>query len=213
MAAVIGSARTLQQRWTELSTPQRESFLALIADETSRLAGLIGDVLDTSRIEAGTFNYTFSDIDVGELARDAAASAGIGQSDVPVNATVRGPLPTVRGDGERLRQVLTNLVENAVKYSTAGEEVKVVAYAHGGRVLVDVSDAGPGIAAEHHKVIFEKFGRANFGQAKPGSGLGLFISRSIAEAHGGSLEVHSALERGATFTLTLPTQAAESATT
>ena len=73
MAAVIGSARTLQQRWRELRPEQRESFLALIADETNRLATLIADVLDTSRIEAGTFSYTFGDVDLGELVREVTA--------------------------------------------------------------------------------------------------------------------------------------------
>jgi signal transduction histidine kinase len=208
MAAVIGAARTLEQRWRELSVEQRQSFLALIADETNRLADLVGDVLDTSRIEAGTFTYTFADVDVGELTRETAAAAAVGQDEVQVRTTVRDPLPSVRGDAERLRQVLRNLLENAVKYSVAGGEVRVTAYAHGGRVLVDVSDEGPGVAREHHGLIFEKFGRVNSGgQGKPGSGLGLFISRSIAEAHGGSLDVHSNPRRGATFTLTLPAQA------
>jgi signal transduction histidine kinase len=207
MAAVIGAARTLEQRWRELSVEQRQSFLALIADETNRLADLVGDVLDTSRIEAGTFTYTFGDVDVGALARETAAAATVGQDDVEVRTTIRDPLPAVRGDAERLRQVLRNLLENAVKYSADGGEVRVTAYAHGGRVHVDVSDEGPGIAREHQGLIFEKFGRVNpGGQGKPGSGLGLFISRSIAEAHGGSLEVHSNPNRGSTFTLTLPAQ-------
>jgi signal transduction histidine kinase len=207
MAAVIGAARTLEQRWRELSAEQRQSFLALIADETNRLADLVGDVLDTSRIEAGTFSYAFDEVDIGELARDTAAAATIGGGDVDVQTTVRDPLPAVRGDGERLRQVLRNLVENAVKYSADGSQVRVVAYEHRGRVLVDVSDNGPGIAREHHGLIFEKFGRVSSGQGKPGSGLGLFISRSIAEAHGGSLEVHSTPARGSTFTLNLPARA------
>src|SRR5205823_3710925 len=84
MAAVIGAARTLQDRWRELSPDQRTSFLALIGDETSRLASLIGDVLDTSRIEAGTFSYTFSDVDLAELVRDTVASARVGQDEVEV---------------------------------------------------------------------------------------------------------------------------------
>jgi signal transduction histidine kinase len=208
MAAVIGAARTLEQRWRELSADQRQSFLALIADETNRLAELVGDVLDTSRIEAGTFSYAFSEVDIGELTRDTAAAAAVGQDDVQLQTTIREPLPVVRGDPERLRQVLRNLVENAVKYSADGSQVRVVAYEHRGRVLVDVSDDGPGIAREHQGLIFEKFGRVNSGgQGKPGSGLGLFISRSIAEAHGGSLEVHSAPARGTTFTLNLPARA------
>jgi signal transduction histidine kinase len=204
MASVIGSARTLQIRWRELSPDQRESFLSLIAHETSRLADLIGDVLDTSRIEAGTFSYSFDDVDLAALIRDSAAAAERGQDEVPVRAVVHDPLPPVRGDRERLRQVLVNLIDNAVKYSPPGEEVRVEAQSTNGRVVIDVRDRGPGIPPEHQTVIFEKFGRVQGGAAKPGTGLGLFIARSIAEAHGGSLGVHSNPERGATFTLSLP---------
>jgi signal transduction histidine kinase len=204
MASVIGSARTLQARWRELSPDQRQAFLGVIADETSRLAVLIGDVLDTSRIEAGTFGYTFSDVDVAALVHETVASAGLGQDEVALQAAVRDPLPHVRGDVDRLRQVLMNLIENAVKYSPAGEIVDVLATAANGRVQVAVTDRGPGIPAEDHGLIFEKFGRAKSGRLVPGTGLGLFIARSIAEAHGGSLDVQSFPDHGATFTLTLP---------
>jgi len=205
MAAVVGAARTLQERWRELSPEQRESFLQLIGSETSRLAGLIADVLDTSRIEAGTFSYAFTDVDLAALVEESVAAASLGQDDVRVRATVRRPVPTVRGDRERLRQVLANLIDNAVKYSRAGDEVEVSAAAENGALLVAVSDRGPGIRREHQKLIFEKFGRAKVaGKAMPGTGLGLFIARSIVEAHGGSLDVRSAPDQGATFTLSLP---------
>ena len=206
MASVIGSARTLQLRWRELTAEQRESFLALIAHETSRLADLISDVLDTSRIEAGTFSYSFEDVDLGALVRDSAAAAEQIQDEVPVRPVVREPLPSVRGDRDRLRQVLINLIDNAVKYSNPGEVVVVEAQSANGRILIDVSDRGPGIPPQHQKMIFEKFGRIESGgTAKPGTGLGLFIARSIAEAHGGSLAVRSHPEQeGATFTLSLP---------
>jgi signal transduction histidine kinase len=204
MASVIGSARTLQVRWRELTPEQRESFLGLIAHETSRLAALITDVLDTSQIEAGTFSYSFDNVDLAPLVRDSAAAAERGQDEVPVRAVVHDPLPHVRGDRDRLRQVLVNLIDNAVKYSPPGAEVRVEAQALDGRVVIDVRDRGPGIAREHHSVIFEKFGRVQSGSGKPGTGLGLFIARSIAEAHGGSLAVSSTLQQGATFTLTLP---------
>jgi signal transduction histidine kinase len=207
MAAVIGSARTLQQRWRELTPDQRESFLALIGDETSRLAALITDVLDTSRIEAGTFSYTFSDVDLDELVRESVATGNVGQDEVQVRGEVREPLPAVRGDRERLRQVLTNLIENAIKYSPTGETVEVRAYTDNGVIRVDVRDRGPGIAKEDQRLIFEKFGRVGSGGAtKPGTGLGLFIARSIAEAHGGTLDVRSSPDRGALFTLALPVE-------
>jgi signal transduction histidine kinase len=207
MAAVIGSARTLQQRWRELSADQRESFLELISGETNRLAELISDVLDTSRIEAGTFSFRFRDVDLAQLVQDVVATAQLGQDEVHLHANVDGLLPEIRGDAERLRQVLTNLVDNAIKYSPAGGEVEVHVYREDSFVRIDVSDHGPGIAKEDQKLIFEKFGRVTgTGATRPGTGLGLFIARSIAEAHGGVLEVQSIPEQGATFTLELPTQ-------
>ncbi len=205
MAAVIGAARTLQDRWRMLSAAQRESFLALIGDETSRLAELVGDVLDTSRIEAGTFSYRFEEVDLGRVVDEAVETAVLAQQEVPVVASVVGRIPAIRGDRARLRQVLGNLIENAVKYSPEGGEVRISAAAANGAVRIAVRDAGPGIPPEQQTRIFEKFARAEVeGGSKPGSGLGLFIARSIAEAHGGSLDVSSGAEPGSTFTLTLP---------
>jgi len=204
MAAVIGSAKTLRRRWRELTPEQRESFLGLIDHETNRLADLVADVLDTSRIESGQFSYSFSDVDVGELVLESAAAAESGQDEIKIRSHVHRPLPLVRGDRDRLRQVLTNLLDNAVKYSPAGEAVEVEALAENGRISVEVRDSGPGVAPEHHSLIFEKFGRVTGEHAKPGTGLGLFIARSIVQAHGGSLEVRSRNGRGATFALHLP---------
>jgi signal transduction histidine kinase len=205
MAAVIGAARTLQDRWRMLTAGQRESFLALIGDETTRLATLVGDVLDTSRIEAGTFSYRFEEIDLERLVAEAVETAALAQQDVRVVASVVGRLPETRGDRLRLRQILGNLIENAVKYSPEGGEVRVSAAAANGSVRITVRDEGPGIPRDQQTRIFEKFGRVDVpGASKPGTGLGLFIARSIAEAHGGSLEVSSEPERGSTFTLTLP---------
>jgi len=204
MAAVIGSARTLQERWRELQPAQREAFLAVISDETTRLSMLIEDVLHSSRIEAGTFSYRFAAVDLAQLARDAVAAAELAQDEVRLTVETAPRLPIVQGDPERLRQLLDNLVTNAVKYSATGQEVVVSVAGENGNVRLAVRDDGPGIPPEQHGLIFEKFGRAAAGGAKPGTGLGLFIARSIAQAHGGSLEVASVPGRGATFTLTLP---------
>jgi signal transduction histidine kinase len=204
MAAVIGAARTLQLRWRELQPEQRDAFLALIGDETTRLAALIGDVLDTSRIEAGTFTYRFEDVDVGVLVRESVAAARMAQSEVPVVAHVGAGKALVRADASRIRQILGNLIDNAVKYSPAGEAVDVRVAERGGTVAVSVADHGPGIARADQAAIFEKFGRVLGGEAKPGTGLGLYIARSIAEAHGGSLDVVSEPGNGSTFTVRLP---------
>jgi len=204
LASVIGSARTLQARWRELSPENRDAFLALIADETDRLAGLVGEVLDTSRIDAGTFTYSFADVDLVGIVEETVAAAELGQDAVEVVSRIPRALPRVRGDGARLRQVLSNLIDNAVKYSPEGELVEVRATAVNGRVVVDVTDHGRGISPADQELVFEKFGRIGSTAAKPGSGLGLYIARAIAEAHGGKLELTSAPGMGATFTLTLP---------
>ena len=166
MAAVIGSARTLQQRWRELTADQRESFLELIAGETGRLAALIGDVLDTSRIEAGTFSFRFGEVDVGELVRDSVATAQLGQDEVQrarrgARAAPAGPRrrrsPAAGADEpDRQRgQVLAR----------TGGDVEVRAYGEDGLVRVDVRDRGPGIAKDDQRLIFEKFGRVSSGGA------------------------------------------------
>jgi signal transduction histidine kinase len=206
MASVIGCAVTLRARWRELSAEQRESFLALIEQETGRLSILVGDVLDTSRIEAGTFTYVFGDVDVGDLVRETASMVSLGTDEVTVTASVVEPLPVVRGDRDRLRQLLLNLLSNAAKYTVSGDEIEVrAAAADNGAVLVSVEDHGPGIPPDQQRLVFEKFGRVNSGgRSKPGAGLGLFIARSIAEAHGGTLDVRSDLGSGATFTIRLP---------
>jgi signal transduction histidine kinase len=161
-------------------------------------------VLDTSRIDAGTFTYSFADVDLAGLVEETVAAADLGQDAVEVVARIPRVLPLVRGDGVRLRQVLANLIDNAVKYSPEGELVEVRATAVNGRVVVDVTDRGSGIAPADQRLVFEKFGRVSGTSAKPGTGLGLYIARAIAEAHGGQLDVTSAPGMGATFTLTLP---------
>jgi K+-sensing histidine kinase KdpD len=205
MAAVIGCASTLRARWRELSPEQRESFLALIEQETGRLSTVVGDVLDTSRIEAGTFTYAFGDVDLAELVRETASMIEVATDEVKVSPKVVEPLPPVRGDRDRLRQLLLNLLSNAAKYTVSGDEIEVRASAEEAALVLSVEDHGPGIAPEEQRLVFEKFGRVNSGgRSKPGAGLGLFIARSIAEAHGGTLDVRSDAGAGATFILRLP---------
>ncbi|HXV56841.1 MAG TPA: ATP-binding protein, partial [Gaiellaceae bacterium] len=205
MAAVIGCAQTLNERWHELSDEHREALLGLVETEMSRLADLVVDVLDTSRIEAGTFPCEFGEVDIAQLVRDTTAVVALGHDQVAVRTEVPTALPPVRGDRERLRQVLVNLLTNAVKYTVPGDEIEVSAAPGNGGVAVSVRDHGPGIPADAHRLVFEKFGRVSRdGGGKPGAGLGLYIARSIAEAHGGTLDLASRPGGGATFTLRLP---------
>jgi signal transduction histidine kinase len=205
MASVIGCATTLRARWRELAPSQRESFLALIEQETTRLSDLVGDVLDASRIEAGTFTYSFDNFDLEGLVRETAAQVALGSDEVKIRQQVSGPLPVVCGDRDRLRQLLLNLLTNAIKYTVAGDQIELSAAVSDGFVTLTVRDNGPGIPPEQQRLVFEKFGRVNTGgRSKPGAGLGLFIARSIAEAHGGTLELDSEPGAGAAFTARLP---------
>jgi len=203
LAAVLGAARTLRQRAPDLTLEQRRTFVEIISDEAERLGTLVGEVLDTSRIDAGTFSYSFADVDAGALVREAATAASTAHGAEVVTRVPEG-LPAVRGDRGRLRQVLANLIDNAIKYSPDGEPVEVRVNRLAGTLAIDVIDSGAGIAGEDQRAIFEKFGRVRGTSSKPGAGLGLYIARAIAEAHGGSLSVTSTPGRGSTFTLSLP---------
>jgi signal transduction histidine kinase len=129
----------------------------------------------------------------------------MGLGEVHVRVDVADRVPPIRGDRERLRQIVTNLIDNAIKYSPEGDEIAVSVRPTNGSVCITVTDHGPGIPQDQQHLIFEKFGRADVpGASLPGTGLGLFIARSIAEAHGGTLDVRSRPEAGAAFVLTLP---------
>lgn len=202
LAAIIGSAQTLRQRADDLTPGQRDGLLAVIETEAERLTALLDDVFATSRIDADGFDYTFAEVNIAVLVDEAVAAALAGFG-IEIVQDVVGGLPVVQGDRARLRQVLSNLIENAAKHAPRST-VEVRARAVGGQVSVSVSDDGDGIAPEEQTLIFERFGRASGAAEKPGTGLGLHISRTIAEAHGGKLEVSSAPGQGATFILTLP---------
>jgi signal transduction histidine kinase len=207
LAAVIGSVQTLRQRGEQLSPEQRDALLAVIASEADRVARFVDDLFDAARIDADGFTYSFEDVDVAALVAEAVAAGGAGR-DVAIERLLDDGLPAVRGDRARLRQVLGNLLENAIAYAP-GSPVEVAASLDDGQVTISITDHGAGIPLSEQELIFEQFGRGS-GVGQPGTGLGLYISRAIAEAHGGTLEVISTPGEGATFSLRLP-QASEPA--
>ena len=201
LAAMVGAARMLRERWPELDDAQRESLLALLADESGRVERLLAELQDASRVAAGGFAYEFVEVDVARIVADAVAAAGFGREGVGVTAAVSGSLPPVRGDADRLRQALDNLIGNAVRVSPPGSDVEVGAESRDGAVRISVRDSGPGVGAADRERIFEAFEQAG---NRPGAGLGLHVARTIAEAHGGSVQLDSTPGGGATFALVLP---------
>jgi signal transduction histidine kinase len=181
--------------------------LERVKSNGQHLLGLINDVLDLSRIEAGQLTLSLGDYAMGEIVHAVASaveSLAAGKK-LALKALVPIDLPPGRGDERRLTQVLMNLVGNAIKFTDVGQ-VSIEARVADGTFLVAVSDTGPGISEADQSKLFQEFQQADSSitQAKGGTGLGLAISKRIIEMHGGRIWVESQLGQGSTFSLTLP---------
>jgi signal transduction histidine kinase len=171
------------------------------------LLGLINDVLDLSKIEAGQLELELSDYCVQDIAQTVRSTLEPLAADkkLAFKVDMAANLPPGRADGRRLTQVLINLVGNAIKFTDAGE-VAVKAEANDGQFRVSVRDTGPGISAADQAKLFQEFQQADnaITRKKGGTGLGLAISKRIVEMHGGKIWVESLPGQGSTFTFTLP---------
>ena len=200
----VGLAAQALRRMDALPAVARERTVTRLVQQVVRLDRLVLDLLDASRIASGRFTLSPRACDVVAAARSVVEEQ---QAGAPGHTLVlRGP-PALEAivDPDRLAQVLTNLVGNAVKYSPAGGEVLVDVEAVGSSVRVAVRDAGIGLLPQEAAQLFQPYRRAEGARDIGGLGLGLSICRAIAEAHGGSITVQSeGRDRGATFTLTLP---------
>jgi signal transduction histidine kinase len=181
--------------------------LGRITANGRHLLGLINDVLDLSKIEAGQFSLALEDYSLGQIVKTvAAATEPLARAKgLTLAASVADGLPFGRGDERRLSQVLLNLVGNAVKFTDRGH-VNINAIARDGRFKVEVRDTGPGIAPEHQARIFEEFQQIDTTSTrqKGGTGFGLAISKRIIEMHGGKIELDSVVGSGSTFRVTIP---------
>ncbi|WP_437515380.1 HAMP domain-containing sensor histidine kinase [Sorangium sp. So ce1099] len=177
----------------------------LVARQVHRMDRLVGDLLDATRIHAGRLELKLRACDVSELAREAAELFRPLSSTHEITvSSAAGPV-IARCDATRIAQVLNNLISNAIKYSPQGGEITVSVGEDGGRASVTVADRGMGIEPEEIERIFEPFRRASASrELVPGVGLGLWLARRIAEAHGGSLSVSSVPGQGSVFRLELP---------
>jgi two-component system phosphate regulon sensor histidine kinase PhoR len=212
LAAIYGAALTIQRPDLELDDELHEHLLQVIADESDRLASIVEDLLIASHLDSGKIQLAMADCDAADLVAGVVDAAGVHvPSNVQLVLEVEPELPRVRADPNQLRQVIANLVDNAVKYSPDGGEVRVLAVANGSSVRFSVSDSGLGIPAGEQRRIFEKFYRLdpNMTRGIGGTGLGLYISSELVRLFDGRIWVDSQEGEGSTFHVELPTAAAK----
>ncbi len=201
LTAVKGFTKTLLVKWDRFTDEQKRHMLTTVNADADRVTRLLGELLDVSRIDAGRLQLRRRMLAVRPVADRVAGRFAAGEPSVQLHVAVPADLPEVYADEDKMEQVLTNLVENAVKYGAG--KIGVHAVAGPDVVRVSVTDEGGAIAAEHLPHLFAKFYR-RAGERHTGTGLGLYISKGIVEAHGGRLWAESAPDRGTLFHVELP---------
>lgn len=207
LTSIQGFSQALLDGMT--STPEAQMQAAqVIYDESGRMHRMVIDLLDLARLDAGTLDLQHSPVDLSALlhniAEKLAPQARSGNLEIRVETT---DVPMIIGDGDRLAQVFTNLVDNALKFTPAGGVITLRAAPSGSNIQVEVEDTGEGIPPEALSNIFNRFYQADLsrsGGGKHGAGLGLAIVKEILEAHGGKITVRSELGKGSTFIVYLP---------
>ena len=207
LAAIYGAVRTIRRDDYELAPEIREQFLTMIERESERLKELMDQLLVTAQLDRDSLQVRSEIVDAGELCRSIIDSAELRIPDSIRLTAELAPTPvTVRVDSERLRQVIGNLLDNAIKYSPNGGRIALRTITRDGQGVIEVSDEGIGIPAGEQERIFEKFYRLDPSMTRGvgGSGLGLYIIRELIAHMQGEVAVESQLDRGSTFTISLP---------
>lgn len=214
VALIKGYAETLSREDASWDPATVRDSLAVIVDEADRLTELIESLLDASRLQSGDLKLNIADVALDVLAGQLVEKFKTQTDKHTLVADFAPDFPEIRGDEERLRQVLSNLLSNAIKYAPNGGEIRVSGRSTAAGVELRVSDQGAGIAAHDLPHVFERFYRAegDLTRRVKGTGLGLFLTRAIVRAHGGEIQVESEPGKGAAFTITLPRYNGELAT-
>jgi two-component system sensor histidine kinase KdpD len=208
LASIIASAGSLQQTDVKWTDEERLGFAAAIEHEAQRLDRLVGNLLDLSRIESGSLRPEKGWYDLGALVGEVLGRLKPVTGQRVVTVDVADDLPPISLDYIEIDEVLTNLIENATRYTPPGTAIEVSARRIEGDVLVEVADHGPGIPPEALDQIFAPFFRISGSKAR-GTGLGLAVARGLVEAHGGRIWAENRPEGGAKFAFTLPLTGAE----
>ena len=190
-----------------IEQPDRETMQVML-NQTERLGRLVDQLLDLSKLESGEVPLQLEPMALAPAIEQVLSEFSVGRAvtDISLTADVPDDLG-VEADGERIHQVLFNLVDNAVRFTPPGGAVTIRAWRDDDRVQIEVHDTGVGVAAEHLPRLFERFYRADPARSRDdggGTGIGLAIARSIVEGHGGRITATSRPGNGATFTFDLP---------
>jgi PAS domain S-box-containing protein len=207
LASLHGAALTLREHGEGLSGKTQRELLDMIAVQSRRLADLVEEILVTGQLDSGSLRVVTEPFDPEELVWAVAASARLGVNDeTTIDVTLPAVLPPVAGDPERTRQVLTNLLDNAIKYSPEGGRIELGVEADESHARFTVRDEGLGIPLSEQKLIFDKFYRLDPDHRRGigGSGLGLYICRELVRSMNGRIWVDSDPGKGSTFTFELP---------
>jgi heavy metal sensor kinase len=202
--AAIRSELEVSLRHDALDGPARDA-VASAREETVRMSGIVENLLTLARLDEGGLELLVRSHDLSEIAGEAATSYRAAAETARVRLAVRGGPAAVHGDRDRLRQVIGNLIDNAIGFAPAGSEVAVDVWSDTTEVGVRVSDEGPGVPPEDRERIFERFARRDPARSRGGgAGLGLAISREIVASHRGRIWVEQRGERGSVFVFALP---------
>jgi two-component system, OmpR family, phosphate regulon sensor histidine kinase PhoR len=185
----------------------KRGYLTIVDRNTERLLGLVSDLLFAARLQAGKLELERTEVDLARLVADAVASAAPRAQAAAVEIRVdASDVSFVSGESVRLAQLLDNLVSNAIKFTPAGGQVTVGLTERAGTIRIEVSDNGIGILEEERERLFERFFRSQTALERQiqGTGLGLYISKAIVDAHDGRIAVQSAEGRGTSFVVELP---------
>ncbi len=206
LATIKGYSTMILDYFPKLSSDEKKDYLKSIDNSTDRLAKLVDNLLDTSRMEAGLLKLQKAPVSISRLIQEVAAEARFRANQHHIAIILDKRLPQVNIDAKRVRQVLDNLIDNAVKYSPQGTEVLISARRDRRQLVISVTDKGPGIPADELTNIFDRMYRIEqrLTSGVEGIGLGLSICRRLVEAHGGRIWVQSEMGKGSTFYFTLP---------
>jgi signal transduction histidine kinase len=205
--AIIGYAEMLAEEASEAGAATLLADLEKVNAAGKHLLSLINDILDLSKVEAGRMELELAEFDLGGALETARVmlTERAARKDIALSLDVPADLGAVEADERKVKQIVFNLLTNAVKFTPAGGRVSVAARRDGDAVEVTVADTGVGIAPEDQARVFEEFGQArNAAGQSEGTGLGLTLCKRFVELHGGRIEVASAVGRGSTFTVALP---------